>query len=211
MNGVAAFADRLDAAGGDIRDLAGVRIAAIGPETARAVRALHLHVDVMPEEFRAEGVIEALGEVKGKRVLLPRAAGAREILPRELEKRGASVDEVIAYRSVLPQRDTGEMRRALESGEIDMLTFTSSSTVRHFVEIFPRTRRRGSRRRRRWPASDRSPPPPRPSSASPSRCNRSSTPSPPWPRRSATTSRERATLDSRLSTLDFFLRGRTSA
>jgi uroporphyrinogen III methyltransferase/synthase len=135
VNGVEKFVERFDHAGRDLRDLAGVRLAAIGPETARAVRALHLRVDAMPEEYRAEGVLEALGDVAGKSILLPRAAGAREILPRELQRRGARVAEVVSYRSVPSAGDTGEIRRALEAGELDLVTFTSSSTVRHFAEI----------------------------------------------------------------------------
>jgi uroporphyrinogen III methyltransferase/synthase len=137
VNGVAAFVGRLDVAHRDLRTLHGVRIAAIGPETARAVEQLHLRVAAMPCEYRAEGVLTALGDVRGRRILLPRAAGARAILPRELERRGAQVTEVLAYRSVSPQHDTGALRRALEAGEIHLVTFTSSSTVRHFAQMFP--------------------------------------------------------------------------
>jgi len=130
------FVERFDAAERDLRDLGRARLAAIGPETARAVRALHLRVDAMPEEYRAEGVLEALGDVAGKTILLPRAAGAREILPRELERRGARVTEVVSYRSVPPRRGGDDLRRQLEAGEVDLVTFTSSSTVSHFAEIF---------------------------------------------------------------------------
>lgn len=136
VNGVEKFIERFDFAGRDLRELGGVRLAAIGPETARAVRALHLRVDAVPDEYRAEGVLEALGDVARMRILLPRAAGAREILPQELERRGAQVTEVVSYRSVVPQRGGDDLRRQLEAGEVDLITFTSSSTARHFADIF---------------------------------------------------------------------------
>jgi len=135
VNGVEKFVERLDAAGRDLRALAGVRLAAIGPETARALRALHVRVEAMPEEYRAEGVLEVLGDVAGKRILLPRAAGARAILPLELERRGARVTEVVSYRAVPPRADVGGLRREIEAGDVDLVTFTSSSTVRHFDEM----------------------------------------------------------------------------
>ncbi len=136
VNGVAAFLERFDLARRDLRDLKGIHLAAIGPETARALEHLHLRVDAVPEEYRAEGVLEALGEVSGRRILLPRAAGARDILPRELERRGAAVVETIAYRGVRPEAEAGELRETLEAGDVDMVTFTSSSTVRNFAEMF---------------------------------------------------------------------------
>ncbi len=135
-NGVAFFSRRLDELGGDIRDLQGVRIAAIGPETARAVRQLHLRVDAVPQEYRAERVLDVLGDVRGRRILLPRAAGAREVLPEELRRRGAEVVEVAAYRNTAPRRDSEQVRQRLAAGEIHLLTFTSSSTVRNFAALF---------------------------------------------------------------------------
>jgi len=137
VNGVRSFVARLDANQADLREMKGARIAAIGPETARAIRDLHVRVDVVPNDYRAEGVLAALGNVRGAKILLPRAAGAREILPRTLRDRGAEVREVIAYRSVRPAADPTPLRAALEAGKVDMVTFTSSSTVRHFVEMFP--------------------------------------------------------------------------
>jgi uroporphyrinogen III methyltransferase/synthase len=93
---------------------------------------------VVPREYRAEGLLDALAgeDLRGCRVLLPRAAGARAVLPETLVARGATVDEVIAYRAVAPAgADVTGLRAALVAGDLDALTFTSSSTVRHFVEL----------------------------------------------------------------------------
>jgi uroporphyrinogen III methyltransferase/synthase len=136
VNGVRVFFERLQEIGGDIRSWHGARFAAIGPQTAQALRAACVRVDVVPGEYRAEGVADALAAagVDGRRVLLPRAAGARELLPEELRRLGAVVEEVISYESV-PPRDGGapELRSLLAQGRIDLVTFTSSSTVRHFA------------------------------------------------------------------------------
>src|SRR5262249_11561162 len=80
----------------------------------------------------------ALGEVQGQRILLPRAAAARAVLPQELQALGAQVDEVAVYRTIQPQRvRVEELRERLKAGEINLITFTSSSTVRNFVVLFP--------------------------------------------------------------------------
>ncbi|GIW41274.1 MAG: uroporphyrinogen III methyltransferase [Candidatus Binatia bacterium] len=134
-NGVRFFFERLDALGRDIRELGPLRLAAIGSETARALERKHLRVDVVPGEFRAEALAEALGRVEGMRILLPRAVGARPFLPRELEGRGARVHEVPAYRVVRPRVDLEPLRRLLAAGEPPLLTFTSSSTVRNFLSL----------------------------------------------------------------------------
>lgn len=138
VNGVRYFFERLRARKQDIRNLNGVRIAAIGPETARAVEALHLQVDAVPQEYRAEAVIPTLGEVHGQKILLPRAAEARAILPQELQARGAQVTEIAVYRTIQPSETRAdEVRKLLTEGKIDLVTFTSSSTVRNFVALFP--------------------------------------------------------------------------
>lgn len=137
-NGVHAFMDRLRTLRQDIRSWHRARVAAIGPETAKAVQKFALNVDVTAEEFRAEGLIEALEKhgVGGKCVLLPRAAGARRVLPERLRSLGAEVVEVEAYRSVLATAPTAAfVAEALRRGEIDLVTFTSSSTVHHFVQL----------------------------------------------------------------------------
>jgi len=138
VNGVKSFFQRLDALGRDVRDLKGIRIAAIGPKTGDAVREKGIRLDLMPDEYRAEAVVEAFKKegVRGRGILLPRAAGAREILPGELEKMGARVDVVDAYRTIRPERDRERVREMLAEGEIHMVTFTSSSTVKNFFEMF---------------------------------------------------------------------------
>ncbi len=140
-NGVRAFFARFAAQRRDVRELAPVRLAAIGPETAAELERRMLRPAIVPREFRAEGLLEALaGEnLRGRRVLLPRAAGARGLLPETLTARGAVVDEVLAYRAIPPpDADVAGLRAALARGAIDALTFTSSSTVRHFVELVGR-------------------------------------------------------------------------
>jgi uroporphyrinogen III methyltransferase/synthase len=102
------------------------------------VENFHLRVDAVPEEYRAEAVIPVLGEVRGRRILLPRAAEARAILPQELMARGAQVEEIAVYRTIRPQETKAEeLRSLLMEGRLDLLTFTSSSTVRNFVSLFP--------------------------------------------------------------------------
>lgn len=136
QNGVTVFFDRLIRGNGDVRDLGTARLGAIGPATAEALRERGLRVDVVPGEFRAEDLARHLGsEVRGKRVLLPRAAGARDVLPRVLTDAGAEVVEIITYRSVRPVALSEAARYALANGRVDVITFTSSSTVRHFVEL----------------------------------------------------------------------------
>lgn len=142
VNGVEVFFDGLAAAGRDLRALGSLRIGVIGTETGRAVGRRHLRADVVPDQFRAEGLLEALGEdaMRGSRVLLPRALGARAILPDTLRKWGAEVDEISTYRSVVPDGSAQRLAEILEEGPLDCLTFTSSSTVSHFVELLERLR-----------------------------------------------------------------------
>jgi uroporphyrinogen III methyltransferase/synthase len=134
-NGVKAFMGRLEALGLDVRALAGPRLAAIGPATAQELRGYHLKVDLVPPEYVAEEVVAALLStgVAGRRVLLPRADLARDLLAVELEKAGALVDNVMAYRTVPAAGDLARLRERLSAGEIDVVTFTSSSTVRYLL------------------------------------------------------------------------------
>jgi uroporphyrinogen-III synthase len=137
-NGVERFFERLAATGGDIRDLKGVRLAAIGPATARAVAARHLRVDLVPEEYVAESLFSALsnaGPLENLRVLIARAAVARDVLPDALRDAGAHVDVVDAYRTVRPDGGRELLSTLLESGRADLVTFTSSSTVTNFVAL----------------------------------------------------------------------------
>ena len=140
-NGVEAFFARFAAARRDLRELAAVRLAAIGPETAAQLERRLLRVAVLAADYRAEGLVAALAgeDLHGRRVLLPRAAGARPVLPEALRARGARVDELIAYRAVPPAAaDVAGLTAALEAGAVDAVTFTSSSTVRNFVELLGR-------------------------------------------------------------------------
>ncbi|MCL2768884.1 MAG: uroporphyrinogen-III C-methyltransferase [Solirubrobacterales bacterium] len=130
-NGVEALFERLAAGGRDARALAGARVAAIGPGTARALAAHGIVADVVPERYVAEGLVEALADVPVRHALLARARGAREVLARALRERGAQVDELELYESV-PERLPGEVWRAAWGA--DYITFTSSSTVRNFLE-----------------------------------------------------------------------------
>jgi uroporphyrinogen III methyltransferase/synthase len=138
VNGVKYFFDRLEDSGQDARNLKGIQIAAIGPKTADAIREKGVRPDLVPEEYRAEAVVEAFRKrgVKGLRILLPRAAEAREVLPQELERMGAAVEVVAAYRTVRPKGAKDEIRDMLEKGDIHMVTFTSSSTVSNFMGMF---------------------------------------------------------------------------
>ncbi len=136
VNGVKIFFEEMGKTNKDIRDLKGLQIAAIGPATAQALRNRGLIVDVIPEEFRAEGLSEDLkNRVKpGSRVLLPRARGARDILPEVLRSCGAEVTEVGLYEAVA-EEVSPENLRVLTEGRVDAITFTSSSTVKNFVKI----------------------------------------------------------------------------
>ena len=129
-NGVRFFLDRLRASPCDLRALRG-KLCAVGPATKSALEALHLKVDLLPEEFVAESLVAAFAEIplEGKRVLIPRAAVARDVVPVELAKRGAIVEVVEAYRNQVPKSPPKQIPKA------DWLTFTSSSTVKNFLEL----------------------------------------------------------------------------
>jgi uroporphyrinogen III methyltransferase/synthase len=133
-NAAGLVGDALHAGGRDARVLAGVRVVAIGPETAAALETHGLHADLVPREFVAEAVADAMIEagVDGAYVWLPRAAMARDILPDRLREAGASVDVLALYRTVLPDDTRARLRAEVEAGRIDAVTFTSSSTVAHF-------------------------------------------------------------------------------
>jgi uroporphyrinogen III methyltransferase/synthase len=147
VNGVDYFLRRLAARGHETHELDDLRVCAIGDATANRLRDAAVHVDVVPEQFKAEGVFAALKNYLGGdegiaalNFLIPRAAAARDYLPRALEEAGARADVVPAYRTVKP--DTSELGRTaalLEGGAIDCITFTSSSTVTNFAQLFDTT------------------------------------------------------------------------
>lgn len=137
-NGVERTIDRLLASGRDVRSFGAARLAAIGPATADALRARGLRVDVVPGEYVAESLFAALqasGPLAGARVLLARAAIARDVLPDALRALGAIVDVVEVYRTVLPESAPARVRQILENPERLLVTFTSSSTVRNFASL----------------------------------------------------------------------------
>jgi uroporphyrinogen III methyltransferase/synthase len=136
-NGVAALCDRMRALGRDVGPLRRVRLAAIGPGTADALRSEGLRADLAPTEFRAEALVDALSRVdlRGVRVLVPRAAVARDALPAGLRVRGALVDVVAAYRTDVEREHAPDLRRRLATDRVDAVTFTSSSTVHNFVAL----------------------------------------------------------------------------
>jgi uroporphyrinogen III methyltransferase/synthase len=141
VNGVEHFMRCLMEGPGDVRSLKGPRLCAVGPATAERLGRYGLKVDLIPDEFHAEGVADALrgtGSIDGARVLLPKADIAREVLAEELRKGGAQVTEVVAYRTVSESgsRDSDpDIYKMLLERQIDIVTFTSASSVRHFVKL----------------------------------------------------------------------------
>lgn len=137
VNGVAHFFARWRQSARGAEDFNGIKIAAIGPETAKSLEAMGLRPDLVPGEFRAEAILKQLApdEMRGKRVLLPRAAQARDLLPNRLREWGAQVDVIEAYRTVQAGSEAGLLEGLLRRREIDMVTFTSSSTVANFAAL----------------------------------------------------------------------------
>jgi len=135
------FIARLLASPLDFRALKGVKLCAVGPSTAERLSRVGLKVDLVPSESRAEAVVQAIldqGPVKGQRVLLPRSDIGREVIGEELRKRGAVVTEAIAYRTValdFEREGAPDIYRMLLERSIDVVTFTSPSAVRNFVEL----------------------------------------------------------------------------
>ncbi len=138
VNGVDSFFNRIFDLGGDIRDLKGVKICSIGPATTERIKGYHVKVDCQPPKYVAESVVEVLkeaDELKGKRILMPRADIARSYIPEELQKIGAEVVDIIAYKTVVATNGDNSVLDKLKSGMVDIVTFTSSSTVRNFIKI----------------------------------------------------------------------------
>ena len=139
VNGVEAFLERLWHHGLDLRAVPRrAKVAAIGPATAQRIEEVGLRVDVVPEEYRAEALIEVLetDSIAGERVLIPRAKVAREILPDKLREAGAEVVVPPVYESAPSSEGKNELARRLGAGEVDCVTFTASSTVENFVGAF---------------------------------------------------------------------------
>ncbi len=137
QNAVSIFWEQLLGEGKDARALAGVKVAAVGPATAGALLEHGITVDLIPKRFVAEGLLEILRErddLSGKRVLYITAEGAREVLPQGLRETGAHLDVIEAYRSIPDGEGAERLARAIESGRLDLATFTSGSAVRGYVD-----------------------------------------------------------------------------
>ena len=137
QNAVAIFWEQLLGEGRDARALAGVKIAAVGPATAGALLEHGITVDVIPERFVAEGLLDQLRareDVAQSRILYVTAEGARDVLPRGLRELNASVTVIEAYRSIADGEGADKLAKALEADRIDLVTFTSGSAVRGYVD-----------------------------------------------------------------------------
>jgi len=139
VNGVSRFWVVLRELGLDARVLAGIQVAAIGPATAQAMEQHGIIADFVPEKYVAEDVLQGLltRGAGGKRILIPRAEQARDVLPEELRKAGAQVDVLPVYRTIPARAGAEELLAALDAGEIHYVTFASSSTVANFFAAIP--------------------------------------------------------------------------
>lgn len=136
VNGVKSFFDRMRARGKDLREMHRILIAAIGEVTASDIEKRGMNIELVPQDYRAEGLIKLFRKKKlqGAKILIPRAKEARDILPATLREMGADVQVATAYETKMPgKRRADRIRKMLSQGEIDVLTFTSSSTVRNFL------------------------------------------------------------------------------
>jgi len=134
-NGVEHFCQRLRQGGRDARAFAGAKLCAIGPETAKALERQGLTADLVPDEYVAEAVADALNKRSPKRVLIPRAAVARDVLPERLKAAGGEVDVVEVYRTEAPEGAAKRIRQLVGDGKVNVVTFTSSSTVTNFLNL----------------------------------------------------------------------------
>jgi uroporphyrinogen-III synthase len=149
VNGVKALAARIQHLGLDLLDFAHLKVAAIGPATEQALEEQQFKVDVVPAKYVAEAVVSALrGQVKGQRLLLVRAKFARDVIPDELRRAGAVVDVVEAYETVAPEASRARLQAVLADSrqKPDVITFTSSSTVRNFASLLNLRLERGQPR-----------------------------------------------------------------
>ena len=136
-NGVHFFWQRLRERGNRSRVPSSLKVCAIGPATASQLREKGVRVDYIPKEYIAEAILEGFEKmaIHGSQILLARARIARDVLPEGLRKMGAKVEVVEVYRTVKPKGGTRRLRHLLADQNIDVITFTSSSTVNHFVEL----------------------------------------------------------------------------
>jgi uroporphyrinogen III methyltransferase / synthase len=139
VNGVQSFMRRLWFHQKDVRSLAGLRVCCIGPRTQEEAARWGVAADLVPQSYQAEGILDAMGGVGigGQRILIPRAKVAREVLPAQLKAMGATVRVVEAYQAIPPAVEIAPIQDRLRNNELHYLTFTSSSTVRNFCQLFP--------------------------------------------------------------------------
>ncbi|MEW6116041.1 MAG: uroporphyrinogen-III C-methyltransferase [Nitrospirota bacterium] len=145
-NGFKFFMERLLERGRDIRDLKGLKLCGIGTKTAKAITQYGMKVDLVPEEFNAEGLVESFIQesksqkpearsLKGIKILLPRAEKAREVFPDKVRELGGEIDTPAAYRTIKPEKHGKRLKRFLKEGRISVATFTSAATFKNFIEI----------------------------------------------------------------------------
>jgi len=137
VNGVRYFLKRLQDMGKSVAALKEIKLCAIGPETAKTLEEYGLAVNCMPKDYRQEGIITQLGKegLKGKTILLPRAENAREVLQEALSRMGAKLEVATVYRTVKPPGNLDEISSLLAKKKVDIVTFTSSSAVKNFIEL----------------------------------------------------------------------------
>ena len=143
-HGLASFMERFLDKGFDIRDLKGVRLCAIGEKTAEAIRRYGMKVDLVPDQFSAEGLVDAFvrlsgaaekGNLEGVSFLLPRADNSRELFPEKIRELGGRIDTPVAYRNLKPERHGKRLKTFLMEGRITVATFTSGATFNNFLDI----------------------------------------------------------------------------
>jgi uroporphyrinogen III methyltransferase/synthase len=140
-NGVKYFFRRLFEKGTDIRELKGIKICAIGSKTASMINKFGIQVDLVPEKFKAEGLIKSFENlydetgIKNVRFLLPRAEVAREVFPEKIRELGGEIDVPAAYRAAKPEMRGRRLKRFLKEGKITIATFTSAATFNNFMEM----------------------------------------------------------------------------
>lgn len=137
VNGVHGFMQRMKALGKDVRDLKGIELFAVGPRTKEELEGFGLTCSYVPGEYSADAILDGLKghEIKGKKILLPRADIARKVLPETLTELGAEVSDVVAYRTIMGDANSALLRQMFADNMIHVVTFTSSSTVKNFVEM----------------------------------------------------------------------------
>ena len=137
-NGVKFFLKRLKLKKRQLAEFNDLRFCAIGPGTAQEIEKVGVKVDLVPGQYCAEALVQSLKTegLEGRRILLARAKKARDLLPRELRKLGAAVDVVEVYQTIMPKVSKRKIKRVFQGDRIDLITFTSSSTVNHFLQMY---------------------------------------------------------------------------